>query len=145
MIMKVLHLNQKRYFSLLAELKKNYFQVDAFGDPQLDGTVKTHLKIKKMEFGAVMRCTEYTIEMLADRGDYALAFPGFDLKDFYFPATLCFGMYVLMSIVSVDVPSLGYMSAVFLISFMWSLDNMGRRARMRNDIISLAYSQSEVE
>ena len=48
-----------------------------------------------------------------------------------------------MNIVSIDVPSLGYMSAVFLISFMWALDTMNRRSRMRNDLISLAYSQSE--
>ena len=143
--MKVLHLNQKRYFSLLDEIKKTYFQVEEDGEPQLDGTVRTHIKIRKMEFGAVVRGTEYTIEMVADRGDYALSFPGFRLGDFYFPAMLCFGMYVLMNIVSVDIPSLGYMSAVFLLSFMWSLDTMGRRSKMRNDLITLAYVQSGVD
>ena len=70
--MKVLHPNQKRYFSLLAQLKKDYFHIDDVGEPQADGSVKTHVKVKKMEFGPVVRGTEYTVEVLADRGDYAL-------------------------------------------------------------------------
>jgi hypothetical protein len=142
--MKVVHLNQKRYFSLMAELKKNYLQVDTDASRQPGGNVITYIKIKKMEFGAVMRGTEYAIEMQSDRGDYALSFPGFSPKDFYFTASLCFVMYVVMNIVSIDIPSLGYMSAVFLMSFMWSLDTMNRKSRMRNEIITLAYNQSEV-
>jgi hypothetical protein len=142
--MKVVHLNQKRYFSLMAELKKNYFQVDTDAARQADGNVITYIKIKKMEFGPVMRGTEYTIESQSDRGDFALAFPGFNPKDFYFAAALTFVMYIFMNIVSVDIPSLGYMSAVFLISFMWSMDTMNRKSRMRNEIVTLAYNQSDV-
>ena len=142
--MKVVHLNQKRYFSLISELKKNYFQVETDAERQEDGTITTYIKIRNMEFGAVMRGTEYTIRVFADRGDFALSFPGFNPKDFYFPAALCFVMYVFMNIVSVDIPSLGYMSAVFLMSLMWSLDTMGRKSKMRNDIIMMAYAQSEI-
>jgi hypothetical protein len=143
--MKVIHLNQKRYFSMLSEIKKNYFQVDTDAERRSEGNPVTLIRIKKMEFGAVMRGTEYTVEAVADRGDFAVSFPGFSPRDFYFTAALCFGMYLLMNIVSIDIPSLGYMSAVFLLSFMWSLDTMNRKSRMRNELITLAYSQSEVE
>ena len=142
--MKVVHLNQKRYFSLLAEIKKSYFQVDTSEARSVDGILTTYIRIKKMEFGSVMRGTEYTISVQADRGDFALSFPGFNPKDFYFAAGLTFVMYIFMNIVSVDIPSLGYMSAVFLISFMWSMDTMNRKSRMRNEIITLAYSQSDI-
>ncbi len=142
--MKVVHLNQKRYFSLVEELKKNYYHVDTDAARSPDGRITTYIKIKKMEFGAVMRGTEYAIEMQSDRGDFALAFPGFNPKDFYFSAVLCFVMYIFMNIIAVDIPSLGYMSAVFLISFMWSMDTMNRKSRMRNEIITLAYNQSDV-
>jgi len=144
MYMKVVHLNQKRYFSLLAEIKKSYFQVDSNEARSVDGNLTTYIKIKKMEFGSVMRGTEYTMSVQADRGDFALSFPGFNPKDYYFAAGLCFVMYIFMNIVAVDIPSLGYMSAVFLISFMWSIDTMNRRSRMRNELITLAYSQSDV-
>jgi hypothetical protein len=142
--MKVIHLNQKRYFSLIDELKKKYYQVDTEAERTDGGTITTLVKIRQMEFGQVMRGTEYTIHVVADRGDFALAFPGFSPRDFYFTASLCFGMYVLMNIVSIDIPSLGYMSAIFLLSFMWALDTMNRKSKMRNDIITLAYTQSEV-
>jgi hypothetical protein len=143
--MKVVHLNQKRYFSLMSELKKNYLQVETDAERQMDGTITTFVQIKKMEFGAVMRGTQYTMQVQADRGDFALSFPGFSPKDFYFTAALCFVMFITMNIVSIDIPSLGYMSAVFLMSFMWSLDTMNRKSRMRNEIISLAYNQSDVD
>ena len=143
--MKVVHLNQKRYFSLITELKKNYYRVETDAERSDDGSITTYVKIQQMEFGAVMRGTEYTIPVVADRGDFALSFPGFNPKDFYFTAALCFGMYVLMNIVSIDLPSLGYMSAIFLLSFIWALDIMNRKSRMRNDVISLAYAQAEVD
>lgn len=142
--MKVVHLNQKRYFSLLSELKANYWRVDTDPVRKDDGSITTHIRIRKMHFGTVMRGIEYTIEMQSDRGDFALSFPGFNPKDFYFPAALCFGMFILMNLVSIDIPSLGYMSAVFLMSFMWSLDAMNCKSRMRSDIITLAYKQSDV-
>ena len=141
--MKVIHLNQKRYFSLLSELKNVYFEVETDAQRKRDRKVVTYIKIKKMEFGTVVRGTEYTIEVAADRGDFAVSFPSFGLRDFYFPAALCFVMYIIMNFISVDIPSLGYMSAVFLISLMWSLDSMGRKARMRNDIVDMAYERSE--
>ena len=111
----------------------------------MDGILVSFIKIRNMEFGMVMRGIEYTVQSQADRGDFALSFPGFNPKDFYFSAALCLGMFLLMNIVSIDIPSLGYMSAVFLISFIWALDSMNRKMKMRNDVIVLAYKQTEVE